>query len=410
MNRDDFIKDGWPEVASRLSGGRDLEEWGRACGAFERPRGIKDATTLLRVGLAYGGCGLSLRQAAAWADAEGLARLTDEALLGRLGKAGAWFAEIASGLMAGRLDWRGSPSGRRVRILDGTTVTAPGADKLTWRLQITFAPDAQQISGIELTPATEGETMVAAALTAGDLLLADRGYARPEGLRHVLDQKADFLVRLGCRSLRLLTPARQPFDLKTARAIATATGCADLQVLVGNGRQKNWQPVPARLVVIPKPAEAAASSRQKTCRAAQQEGYTPSQEALESADFLILLTSLSPTDASVPDLVTLYRMRWQVELVIKRLKSLGHLDRLPAKSAPLAKAWLCANLICSLLIEDLMAKVLDSPPSGPHSHAPAGLNLAPLVPVLPAPDRNHSRTTQTRHPHPEDLEPAPLHH
>ena len=39
----------------------------------------------------------------------------------------------------------------------------------------------------------------------------------------------------------------------------------------------------------------------------------------------------------------LYRLRWQVELAIKRLKSLLRIDRLPAKSPDLARAWLAAN-------------------------------------------------------------------
>lgn len=84
--------------------------------------------------------------------------------VGRLNKAGPWFAEIASGLMTRRLAWDASPPGRRIRIIDGTTVTAPGADKPSWRLQITFSPDAQQISGIERTPAAEGETLASAPL------------------------------------------------------------------------------------------------------------------------------------------------------------------------------------------------------------------------------------------------------
>src|SRR4029453_9399653 len=57
-----------------------------------------------------------------------------------------------------------------------------------------------------------------------------------------------------------------------------------------------------------------------------------------------------------------YLLRWQVELAFKRLKSLLGLDRLPARSEPLARNWLLAHLILALLIEDTARTLLDLPP------------------------------------------------
>jgi len=56
-------------------------------------------------------------------------------------------------------------------------------------------------------------------------------------------------------------------------------------------------------------------------------------------------------------------VRWQVELAFKRLKSLLGLDRLPAKSRPLARCWLFAHLILALLIEDISQEILEFSPS-----------------------------------------------
>src|SRR5438094_1907872 len=49
---------------------------------------------------------------------------------------------------------------------------------------------------------------------------------------------------------------------------------------------------------------------------------------------------------------SLYRVRWQIELAFKRLKSILRLDRLPAKSPGLAQAWIAAHLLIALLVED----------------------------------------------------------
>jgi IS4 transposase len=55
-------------------------------------------------------------------------------------------------------------------------------------------------------------------------------------------------------------------------------------------------------------------------------------------------------------------LRWQIELLFKRLKSLLHLDRLPAKDADLARAWLHAHLLIALLVEDCIADEGAFPP------------------------------------------------
>ncbi len=56
-----------------------------------------------------------------------------------------------------------------------------------------------------------------------------------------------------------------------------------------------------------------------------------------------------------------YRLRWQIELAFKRLKSLLHLDALRAKEPELAKAWIFANLLAAFLIDDIIQPSLDFP-------------------------------------------------
>jgi hypothetical protein len=76
----------------------------------------------------------------------------------------------------------------------------------------------------------------------------------------------------------------------------------------------------------------------------------------------MLLTSLPPT-VPASEVLAAYRLRWQVELAFKRLKSLLGLDRLPAKGEALARSWLLAHLILALLIEDAAQDLLAVPPS-----------------------------------------------
>src|SRR5258707_7417507 len=78
------ILDHWPEVSARLPAGFDVEATARSRGAFTRAREIKNAETLLRLALAYGGLGMSLRETCAWAEAGGIVSLSDSLLLDRL--------------------------------------------------------------------------------------------------------------------------------------------------------------------------------------------------------------------------------------------------------------------------------------------------------------------------------------
>ncbi len=83
---------------------------------------------------------------------------------------------------------------------------------------------------------------------------------------------------------------------------------------------------------------------------------------LASAGFLMVLTSLPPEVAAPERVMAIYRLRWQIELAFKRLKSGLGIHRLVARDPVMARSWLLAHLILALLIEDATGEVLDSPP------------------------------------------------
>src|SRR5262245_65073789 len=117
--RPNIILDYWPEVQPHLPADFDLEQTARARGAFTRARQVKDAVALLRLALAYGACGMSLRETCAWAAAAGLANLSDPSLIERLEKAAAWLGDIVGALVGGQAEapvkrW----AGYRLRALD----------------------------------------------------------------------------------------------------------------------------------------------------------------------------------------------------------------------------------------------------------------------------------------------------
>jgi hypothetical protein len=372
------ILDHWPEVSARFPADFDLEATARSRGALTRVREIKDAATLLRLALAYGGLGMSLRETCAWAEAGGIASLSDPSLLERLCKAGPWLGDIVVALVAEQTKVpAGRWAGYRLRALDGTSICQPGADRTTWRLHVGYDLATAQVDQLELTDVHGAENLQRLTYQPGDIVLGDRYYARPRDLRPVMDAGADFIVRTGWNSLRLLRPNGEPFDLFAALAAqAEQEGEVQARIHEGTTGAAPLAPLILRLIIRRKDPEQAQAEQKRLLKDAKKRGKQPDPRSLEAAKYILLLTSL-PADAFPPaDILTLYRFRWQIELAFKRFKSLAGLDMLPAKKPELARAWIYARLIVAIIAEQIAGQVPDSSPSGPDNTTRKPIALA----------------------------------
>ena len=384
------ILDHWPEVSAQLPAGFDVEATARSRGAFTRAREIKNAETLLRLALAYGGLGMSLRDTCAWAEAGGLASLSDPSLLERLCKAAPWLGDIVAALIAEQAK---APAGRwagyRLRALDGTSICQPGADRTTWRLHVGYDLATGQVDQLELTDVHGAENLQRLSYRPGDIVLADRCYARPRDLRPVIDTGADFIVRTGWNSLRLLQENGEPFDLFAALATQVEQE-SEVQVRISEGNTEAAEPLILRLAIRRKDPKQAAAEQKRLLKDAKKRGKQPDPRSLEAAKYILLLTSL-PADAfPLADILALYRFRWQIELAFKRFKSLAGLDMLPAKKPELARAWIYARLIVAIIAEQIAGQVPDSSPSGPDNTNGNSIALASHEDGLGRHLRSHS--------------------
>lgn len=352
--------------------------------AFVRARGVDSPETLLRLALIYGATDLSLRGTAAWAEAAGLASISDVALLGRLRAASGWLATIASALMtAARAT--GEHGGRRVRLMDATSFNGPGSNPAHWRVHADYDLTRGRFIGFELTDERDAERLSRFTAEPGDILLGDRIYAQSAiALKAVRDGGADFLVRRGITSCRLLHKDGRAFDLPAVLARVAYGKTIEIPVVVP--LDKDGATMPARLVVHHMPEEYALKARLKAKANAK---WDARDKRLTTAEYVLLLTSLPKRSFPADTLLQLYRLRWQIELGFKRLKSLVGLDTLAAKDDRLVRSCLCAKLIVALLSEDLLSEVLDSPPS---ALLKLGIHLAPAA--------DHPRRASQRHPRP----------
>jgi hypothetical protein len=256
----------------------------------------------------------------------------------------------------------------RLRIVDGTSISRAGDDGTTWRIHASFDPATACFTDLQLTGAEGSEGFSRFSFARGDLAIGDRFYAKPPGLQHVLKSGADFLVRVGWNSMRMVTADGMRLDLASIYARMAPGETSEVPVFVtgrnkGQGR-KPRRLFPARLIIFRQHEEASARAVRAAKRqhSKKRSGMSLQAMTLASARFLMVLTSLPAGEATASAVLAAYRLRWQVELAFKRLKSGLGIDRLLARDPTMARSWLLSHLILALLIEDGASEVLDSPP------------------------------------------------
>ena len=128
VNHRFFPTDQFPDLFKRLPAGLDLDALALETKAIQRKRKIDSGATLLRLALARGPGGFSLRQTLGWVSLLQMAELSNPGIHYRLKQAVAFPAALVGRLLAAKvpganLRW----PGRTLRLADGTCVSKPAA-------------------------------------------------------------------------------------------------------------------------------------------------------------------------------------------------------------------------------------------------------------------------------------------
>ena len=368
MQAASLSEDHYNDVLARLPPGLDLDALAFETGAIQRRRQISTGASLLRLSLARGPGGLSLSEAAAWGGMIGLAEMSAPGLKGRLDNANGFLDAILERLLAGP---RRSPPlrwpGRVLCAADGSTISQRASIGIDWRVHGVYDLGRGRFAHLDLTDSHGAESVAHGTARDGEVRIMDRNYGRAPSLADWRDQAGgavDFIARLGWSACALRTQAGTPFDLiGQLSALPDDDGPHEVWVQAKAGKSK--PDLALRLVIVRKPPEAVATEHAKLRRKAQLKQKTLKPQSLIAAGFVILATSLPCEGYPAAEILAAYRLRGQIELAFKRLKSLLHIDMLPTRTAQASRSWLLAHLILAVLCDDITRDVLDSFPSGP---------------------------------------------
>lgn len=363
-----LVNDQWELVRQFLP--QDLDNHARLHGAMRRQRGqITSASQLLRLLLLHIAGGLSLEQTVARARMHGLADLNAMALHKRLCSSGPWLCALTQYLLqqVRPLLNDAEPrrlAGRRLGILDATTISEPGSTGTDWRLHYSICLPELCCDFLELTDPGEAESVRRLDVRQGDLVLLDRAYNDRKAIAEVMECGASFILRYHSNGFPLVDSHGEAFELLPPLRKLPIGAVWEGTAFFANPRDKSKKHHRVRICALRKSPEAAGRAQRKMRSKARAKADRIRPQTLEYANYLIVVTDLGAGDLGTGSVLEFYRARWQVELAFKRLKTLLELGQLPKKKASSSIAWMQGKILCALLIEAILCEARNFSPWG----------------------------------------------
>jgi hypothetical protein len=353
------------------------EQWRQKAfelGACQRLRGIPSTDILLRMLLLHLGDGLSLKQTCNIARQAGWASISAVSLLNRLRGSSQWLQWFCQELVShhpghidlSRPEWL---DGRRVKSIDATVVSEPGSTGADWRVHYCLELFDLLCEQVVLTDTHHGETVRNFSFSAGDVVVADRIYCSQTAVTELANARVDWVIRYRHKSISLRAGPDNPSPFDLFEHLSKVTDHTPSQWTVWSGQAES---IPLRLIALRKSPQAAEQARKKYLAKMSRRQAVVHEQTLQLQDYILLLSTMCDPAIEAHQILNLYRLRWQIEIAFKRLKSIMGLGHLPKYDPKSCQAWLHGKLFVALLVEIMVEEA--------RLFSPWGYPLEPDVP------------------------------
>jgi hypothetical protein len=334
------------KLLEMLPGG--YEEAATETGALKRKREIKTAFDLLMLVFMYVAHGMSHLEVSVVAKMKGIAQISDVAFMKRFAKCGKLIEWLLENLNPQATAHYTKPSKFEqydIKALDASVVTSGGKMRITHRLHFAIDIFLLKSDQYKITSQKIGESLTNFAVKATDLFLGDRAYGTKTSMAHCLMNEGNFIFRIRKNAFDIYDKTGNKINLtEKLRALKNNKTLKLNCFFLGSDATF----IPIRICAMLKPKDIVEK---------------PEDDTDFMNNFIVLVTSLLDSRISAKDILELYRLRWQVELYFKRLKTLMGFGDIPNKTEAHIKIWLNAKLAVAIMLEMMTAQV-DFSPSG----------------------------------------------
>lgn len=329
----------------------DLEQQARILGAFRRRRALACATDLLRALLAAVVLTTSLQHLSCWAVTAEVADISATAWQKRLVRSRAFLTWLLSELLLS------PPSPAQVRLfphaegnvllVDATCLGQPGGSGDDWRLHSAYNFTIGRLVQVTITDRTAGEHLGYYRIQPNDIVVADNGYGYRRSVATVRKQQGHLVMRV--------RPSTFPFEHADGAVLDVVAQLRKrgptVREWAGWCRDSDGERYGVRLLAAKLPPQAAASARKRARRTAQKHGRQVQSDTITVAGWVLVITTLPRARWEAAAVLRLYRVRWQIERLFKRMKSILRLGALRSRTASSVEASILALLVAWALQE-----------------------------------------------------------
>lgn len=223
------------------------------------------------------------------------------------------------------------------------------------KLLLAYDYGAGQFQALDLLPAKcsdQGLTdRVVEQLGPGELGLWDKGFYKATALCRVMERGAYFVTPWSHGvAVKDWDPKQQRLEsLAVGAALKASTRDCVEWTAVELGKTPKTRLGPVRLIAYRLREEQANRRRAQLREKYRTRHRQPTEEALELAGWLIVITNAPANLLPTKAVGFVYRVRWQVELVFKQFKSVLRLDVLPSANSARVQCEIWGRLLMAVL-------------------------------------------------------------
>lgn len=249
-----------------------------------------------------------------------------------------------------------------IKILDATTISLPDQvaedypgmggrnAKASLKIQTMYSAINHSITHFDVTSGVTHDTSALSEmiqkLSTKELFLADLGYFDTAYLRKIGEQ--NFFISRIKTNLKLFTAVSEKYGiydrLNLSQVLKVSGHSIDQEVYIGPDSVSKLK---VRLVGIQLHEKVARKRIQKAIK--QNDGKDISHDKRELLHWNLMITNVSADTLDTNIIVELYRIRWQIELLFKVLKSTLSIDKMHVGKTKYVEAILYGRLLGTLL-------------------------------------------------------------